>query len=245
MYISAKDWQAFVKKLSAVNSKAADDIRTYIAKNGIDDVYTLLRYCYQTANYYGTAAASLAALMYDSIAELEGVRLPDAELADGPNFGEVAKAVNGTLKTSQNPDEIAGSVARLVKRCGQDTMLYNAQRDGAEFAWIPSGDTCAFCIMLASNGWQHISKAKLKEGHAEHIHSNCDCTYMVRHTSTLNVRGYDPDEYLKIYKSADGDNWKEKVNAMRREHYAQNADEINAQKREAYAKMHPRTEDSE
>ena len=58
---------------------------------------------------------------------------------------------------------------------------------------------------------------------------------MVRHTKELNVRGYDPDKYLKQYNAADGDTWREKLNAMRREHYAENTEEINAQKREAYA----------
>lgn len=235
MFISSKDWNMFVKRLSLINRKAADDIRTYIEKNGLEDIRALIGHCYEVANYYGTASASLAALMYDTIAELEGVTLPEAEMAAGPGYGAVAKAVNGTLKTSTNPDEIAGSVARLVKMTGQDTMLYNALRDGAEFAWIPAGDTCAFCIMLASRGWQDISKEALKNGHAEHIHSNCDCTYMVRHTRELNVRGYDPAKYLKQYNAADGDTWREKLNAMRREHYEENADEINAQKREAYA----------
>lgn len=243
MRISTKDWLAFVGKLSQINQAAADEIRSYVAKNGFADTQALISYCYHVADYYGTASASLSALMYDTIAELEGVALPAAELAASPTYGDVAKAVNGTLKTSQNPDEIAGSVSRLVKMAGQDTMLFNAQRDGAEFAWIPSGDTCAFCIMLASRGWQNISKATLRNGHADHIHSNCDCTYMVRHSSDFDVRGYDPDKYLREYNDADGSNWKDKLNAMRRDRYAENADEINAQKREAYAlRMHPKTE---
>lgn len=28
-------------------------------------------------------------------------------------------------------------------------MLKNALRDGAEFAWVSNGDTCAFCMTLA------------------------------------------------------------------------------------------------
>lgn len=243
MYISAKDWQTFVRKLSKINQSAADKVREYVAKNGFGDTGALISYCYQVADYYGTASASLSALMYDTVTELEGAFYPPAELAAGPSYGDVAKAVNGTLKVSQNPDEISGAVARLVKRTGQDTLLNNAMRDSAEFAWIPAGDTCAFCIMLASRGWQYISKDALKNGHAEHIHSNCDCTYMVRHSSDFNVSGYDPDKYLREYNDADGSNWKDKLNAMRRERYAENADEINAQKREAYAlRMHPKTE---
>ena len=113
-------------------------------------------------------------------------------------------------------------------------MIHNALRDGAEFAWIPSGDTCPFCLMLASNGWRRASKKAIKKGHAEHIHSNCDCQYCVRFSSDTTVAGYDPDKYLSMYDSYEG-SWNDKVNAMRREQYALNKDKINAQKRAAYA----------
>lgn len=246
MYISTKDWAAFVRKLSQLNQSAADAVSEYVVKNGFGDTNALIGYCYKVADYYGTASSSLAALMYDTVTELEGAFYPAAEIAERISYGDVAKAVNGTLKTSQNPNEIGGAVARLVKRSGQDTLLNNAMRDGAEFAWIPNGDTCPFCIMLAGNGWQRMSKKAIRGGHADHIHSNCDCTYMIRHTQDFNVRGYDPDKYRTMYDEADGGNWCQKVNSMRRENYAENADVINAQKREAYAlRMHPRTHETE
>lgn len=243
MYISTKDWMAFVRKLSKLNQSAADAVSAYVTKNGFADTARLIEYCYGVANKYGTASSSLAALMYDTVSELEGAFYPVAEIADVISYGDVAKAVRGTLKSSQNPEEIGGAVARLVKRAGQDTLLNNAIRDGAQFAWIPSGDSCAFCAMIASNGWQYASKDALNGGHADHIHANCDCTYMIRHSPKTNVRGYDPSKYKAMYDDADGYGWRQKVNAMRRENYAKNADEINAQKREAYAqRMHPRTE---
>ena len=95
---------------------------------------------------------------------------------------------------------------------------------------MPHGDTCPFCITLASRGWQKASKKALEGGHAEHIHANCDCEYAVRFDSRTTVAGYDPDKYLRQYANAGGD-----INAMRREQYAANKDAINAQKRAAYA----------
>ncbi len=53
------------------------------------------------------------------------------------------------------------------------------------------------------------------------------------HSST--IAGYDPDKYLAMYKGAKGNSSQAKLNALRREHYAKNRDEINAQKRAAYA----------
>lgn len=236
MQISSKDWNNYINRLSKVNSEAARLIREYIEQNGLDDIQALINYSYKVAAKYGNASASLTAMMYDVVADLEGMVLEPAELASIPKYGEVAKAIQGTLKTSQNPEEIAGSVSRLVKRTGQDTILKNAERDRAQFAWIPAGDTCAFCITLASRGWQYMSKRALKDGHAEHIHSNCDCTYMIRHSKDFNVAGYDPDKYKAQYDSAEGNTPNEKINSMRRKYYAENKAEILDQKASAYEK---------
>ena len=43
-----------------------------------------------------------------------------------------------------------------------------------------------------------------------------------------------------MYENAEGSTPKDKINAMRREFYAENSDEINAQKRDAYEKRKER-----
>lgn len=235
MTISNKSWLDFVERLSKINQSAADAMMNYINVNGFYDRKALINYAFQVVQTYGNASATMAAMMYDTIVELEGLVYPAAELSYLPDYGDVAKTVNGVLKTSSNEDELAGAIYRLVKMVGQDTLLYNANRDRAQFAWIPSGDTCAFCIMLASRGWQNMSKNALKNGHAEHIHSNCDCTYMIRHTSDLNIQGYDPEEYRKMYDANPGTP-KEKINAMRRQFYQENRIDILEQKKSAYEK---------
>lgn len=166
--------------------------------------------------------------MYDALAEAEGMLLPAAEPAATASYGEVARMVHATK--DQNPENLPSGVSRLVKRAGADTTLHNAVRDGAQWAWVPHGDTCPFCITLASRGWQTASQKMLKNGHAEHIHSNCDCEFAVRFHSGTNVEGYDPEKYLKQYRDTGSD-----VNAMRRIDYAARKDAINAQKRAAYA----------
>lgn len=209
-------------------------MRGWIKDNGFSDTQGLIDYAYAVATKYGEASGALAAAMYDAIVDLEKAFYPSAEPAATPSYGEVAKTVNGVLKYSQNPNSLANSVGRLVKRTGADTMLQNAERDGAQFAWVPHGDTCAFCITLASRGWQKVSAKSFKNGHAEHIHTNCDCTYAVRHDSSFNVEGYDPEHYLEMYQNAEGSTPTEKVNALRRAQYEQNKDKIRAQKREEY-----------
>jgi len=235
MTISRKSWERYILTLRDINTAAAEKLVKYLTTHNVvgignpsemvlDDatLKEFMDYAYAIVNEYGEAAGSLAAEMYDLTAELEGVLLPPAELAPLANYGDVAKAIQGTIKTSQNFEEIASAATRWVKMAAADTTLHNAKRDGAQFAWIPAGETCAFCLTLASRGWQYMSKDALKGGHAEHIHSNCDCQYTVRHNQNLNIAGYDPDAYLSMYQHAEGSTPQEKINSMRREAYARN-----------------------
>jgi hypothetical protein len=232
-------WVKYVNRLSAIDKAAGDKMRQLFEMGGFPQDYKaskqILDYANSLVMVYGEASAALAAEMYDAISALENVTVPPAVPAEVPSYGEVAKAVNGTMK-SGNIEIVAGAIERLVKLPSADTMLQNAKRDGAEWAWIPNGDTCMFCLTLASRGWQPASKAILDGGHAEHIHAHCDCNFMIRHDSSTTVQGYDHEKYLEMYKEAPGNSSKDKINAMRREAYAENKEIINAQKRSAYAK---------
>jgi hypothetical protein len=214
--------------MSQISQKAADLMQSWVQKNGLENDKALLEYAYALSQHYGQAIGALSCQMYEATAAAQGVIVPTAEVADLPDYGEVAKAIKGTKR--QSPNNIPGTLARLVKQVGADTTLKNAERDGAQFAWVPHGDTCAFCITLASRGWQYRSKKALRNGHAEHIHAHCDCEYAVRFDGKSTVAGYDPDKYLEEYYDANGD-----INEMRRKRYAQNKDVINARKRELYA----------
>lgn len=222
MKVSKADWDKYILKLETLNETAAQKIKSYIERHGIDDTDALIDYAYAIVNKYGEGAAALAAQMYDEMAALEKKAVKPAEVAEVASYGDVAKSVNGVLKTSENPEEIAGAASRWVKMAGADTTLQNALRDGAEFAWVPEGEeTCAFCIMLASNGWQRMSKRALKNGHAEHIHSNCNCQFAIRFNEFDGVAGYNPDAYKRIYANAEGRTVKDKLNFIRREQYAE------------------------
>ena len=228
MQISAKTWNEYITRLSRLNQKAGQLMRTYIDAHGTADTDALIAYAHALVTKYGEGSAELACQMYEALAEAQGVYVPAAEPAATASYGEVARMVSATK--DQNPANLPNGISRLVKRAGADTTLKNAIRDGAEWAWVPHGDTCPFCITLASNGWQKASQKLLKGGHAEHIHANCDCEFAVRFRSGTTVAGYDPDKYYRQYREAGGD-----INKMRRIDYAARKDAINAQKRAAYA----------
>ena len=228
MQITTRTWNNYIARLSRLNEAAGQKMREYIRLHGTENTEQLISYAYAVITRYGEGSAELACQMYDALAEAEGMLLPAAEPAATASYGEIARMVHATK--DQNPENLPSGVSRLVKRAGADTTLHNAVRDGAQWAWVPHGDTCPFCITLASRGWQTASQKMLKGGHAEHIHSNCDCEFAVRFHSGTSVAGYDPEKYLKQYRDAGSD-----VNAMRRIDYAARKDAINARKRAAYA----------
>lgn len=227
MQITARAWNEYITRLSRLNQKAGQLMREYMDGHPEADTDALIRYAYALVTKYGEGSAELACQMYDALAEAQGITLPAAEPAPTATYGEVTGMVKAT---QDSPANLQSGVSRMVKQAGADTTVHNAIRDGAEWAWVPHGDACPFCRMLASNGWQKASQKLLKKGHAQHIHSNCDCEFAVRFSREFDVSGYDPEKYLRQYRAAGSD-----VNAMRRIDYAARKDAINAQKRAAYA----------
>lgn len=239
MTVPAKEWGKFIEQLSRISGQAVTDLLRFVNVNGglkVIPRQTLIDYAYLVATKYGEASSALAAAWYDALAEATGKYVQAAEVAPTATYAEAARTVNGVLKQSMNEEVLGGAMERMVKLPGVDTTVRNAIRDGAEVAWIPMGDTCAFCLTLASRGWQRASKKLVQNGHAEHVHANCDCTYAVRFDENTQVAGYNPQRYRQMYDDADGRTPDEKINALRRQFYAENREEIRAQQNSAYEK---------
>lgn len=228
--ITKDNWRKYIDKLSAIDERAADLMRKYINENGLEDEAALINYAYALVSKYGDTSATLSCEMYDYMAEMMGADVPEAIPAATATYKEVA---SGTMWAKyHSPSQIPTIVSRQVRQAGADTMIQNAKRDNAEWAWVPQGDTCAFCITLASRGWQKASETVLKGNHAEHIHQNCNCTFAIAFKPADRKRYdyiYDPDRYKQIYDESGGD-----INAMRRKIYEVNKDKINAQRRDVY-----------
>ena len=234
--ISEKAWKEYISTLSKINKKATDMITEYINKHGMNDRKALIDYAFAVVTKYSEASGALAATWCEQIADVEGRKYLSALVADTPEYSDVAKTINGILKTSDNTERISSAAASLVKRTAADTTLQNASHFGAEYAWIPMGDTCAYCMELASLGWQKASKKMMDGHHAEHIHPNCDCQFAIRFNNKTRYKSYDSDRYKKMFDEAEGETMDEKRNYIRRMQY-QNPevrDRINEQKRELY-----------
>lgn len=69
---------------------------------------------------------------------------------------------------------------------------------GVRYARVPmGGDTCEFCMMLASRGAVYASSAAA--GEMEHYHANCHCK-VVPAWGLSEIEGYNPNEYYDRWK---------------------------------------------
>ena len=247
--LSRKAWNAYIARLRKQRKKAYDDAWTLL--DGVDNHETrrVVASATRTATRNGAAAAAIACTFYETVAKASGVDIPRAKPVIDVNVGNIAAAVKQGARALALGDAegfantVASAVAAEVKRCASSTMKGNAERDGAEFAWVPQGDeTCAFCMTLASNGWTRAKKSTAEGDHADHIHNNCDCEFAIRFSKSDNVDGYDPSYYNRLYNEAPGATSKDKINSLRRDLYAERRDKINAQHRERYAALHPKDE---
>ena len=84
-----------------------------------------------------------------------------------------------------------------------------------------------------------FTSESVTEGHPDKV---CDqisdavLTECLKHDENSRVAGYDPDKYREMYDNAEGRKSKDKINAMRREFYAENREKILEQKADAYEK---------
>lgn len=238
MKISSKTWSQYMMDLKTISNTAATKFAMYIMRHDPkteEEIEAAIEYAYALAMKYGEGASEMACQMYDAVAEASGKTIPPAVPAKTSSYGAIKRTVRRAMEKTQNPKVIGDSIGCEVKRVSLETIKQNAARDGAEFAWIPSGDSCSFCLALAANGWQKISKKTLKAGHKDHIHANCDCTYAVRFDENTEVEGYDPDALRAQWDAAEGNTSQEKIRFLDRKNYAANREAIRARKNSEYA----------
>lgn len=181
---------------------------------------------------YTDMAAVVAAEFYDGVREVSVGERIDALADSGREPIATEKAVRGIMQ-----DIVEGKAAEVVirklvdradyeiKKSAGECVYRNGKRDPLKpkYARVPSGgETCRFCIMLASRGFVYRTEEAAGEGN--HYHANCDCRIVPGFDGETFVPGYDPD---KLY-----DQWKhpekypelqEARNSRRSELYAERA----------------------
>lgn len=146
---------------------------------------------------YTDLSAARAAESYDAMRAAQAVGGTYAAIADsrrrpGATQGALY-AITKTLEQTQSVDrfraEVLDRVDTEVRRAANRCVAYNAGRDPKKprYARVPVGETCGFCLMLSSFGYQYTS-----EDAASHAHRHCNCR-VVPSFGDAEVDGYDPD----------------------------------------------------
>lgn len=116
--------------------------------------------------------------------------LPDivARYFAGPSPDELIRRAVGDMAADQ------------TRRMANRTMTRNAERDGYGWARVPVGDTCGWCLMLASRGFAYGSE-RSAGGEGNKYHDGCNCE-VIPGFPGIEVEGYDPDALYDVYDAA-------------------------------------------
>jgi len=113
----------------------------------------------------------------------------------------------GELMKGEDPEKalksLNGVLDRLVKKLGRESIVRAADSDPKKPRWarIPHGQTCAWCLMLASRGWVYLDAQSA--GAARQWHADCDCQIVPAWgKKTPKIAGYDPDALHAQYEAA-------------------------------------------
>lgn len=179
---------------------------------------------------YGNVAAALALEWYDQLRiEDPGgyiAAIPPTAPVVAEQIEEKVRFLASQLWTP-DPAAILSSLSlasdKYVKQYGRATITWNADREGATWARVPTGaKTCSWCLILASRDAVYVSEASatLRED-GEKYHGECDCQAVPLRAGEKYPDGYLPDDYYDMYMiardSAGSGDMKEIAAAMRRE----------------------------
>lgn len=153
--------------------------------------------------YCDAFAAGMAAEFYKGCRAAQGVRGAYSAVADSRRDPQaLAGAVRAMVQYAADGDtdryrrECLSRIDADVRRSANSCVAYNARRDPKKpkYARVPSGgETCGFCLMLASFGFHYTT-----EEAAGHAHDGCDCR-VVPNFGKASVKGYDADGMYARY----------------------------------------------
>ena len=148
----------------------------------------LLEFVPLLVSEYGAVAETLALDYYDELRAASGaagVFRATAGATGIPTSAVEAKVryLAGQLWTPDPASMLGGLLTatdKYVKQPGRDAIAFNAKREGARWARVPTGaKTCSWCLVLASRDAVYLSKQSAGDrrgtGKGDAFHGDCDC----------------------------------------------------------------------
>lgn len=171
----------------------------------VDEVREL---AYSIGRKYKLLSSEIGAQWYDWCAQLAGVDVEPAEIVEVDDTalkGEIDRLLDSDNWALVVDSWMQDMVSQTARQTGHSALWRDYQRGmaGARWARVPVGETCAWCLMLASQGaWYHSEETALG-AEPDHYHSNCDCI-AVFYADADDIAGYDDLlRYKEMYYEAD------------------------------------------
>ena len=165
---------------------------------------------------YGNMTQEIGAQWYEESAEKAGVNVPRAQInrIDTDKYAPriedlIADWELGELTDEQLEEMLDELVSESLINESRDVVMNNMRANevadwrlsGSQartrYARVPIGETCAWCIMLASLGPWYLSYETAGGYDPDHFHDHCDCE-VVASTDMEDIDGY--AETLEAYR---------------------------------------------
>lgn len=161
------------------------------------------------AEKYGILGSELGAQWYDLCSRLANIDADPAELQ--PVDAEATRRrAQWHLEHNTGAQQAVGNfLESIIQDSIRSTGSANLWRDytrglvSGRWARVPIGDTCAWCIMLASQGAWYVSEESALGKEAGHYHDSCDCV-AVYHADPDSIPNYSNlMQYKQMYYDAE------------------------------------------
>ena len=203
--------QSFGNVTAQLKEAAIDEFMEYVYDGMTID--ELIDAATNVAVKFSYLSCELGAQWYDLCSELAGLDVEPAELPE-VDADSVARRARGVADSAGDSPTIAGDafnsflqniVQDSIRTTGYDNLWRDYERGmaGGRWARVPVGDTCAWCMMLASQGAWYLSEETALGKEADHYHSDCNCI-AVYHADPDSIKNY-PQllEYKQKYYDAE------------------------------------------
>lgn len=206
--ISTEDFESYRRALDTnadlIQAAILDLGRSLVGLSGDELLNVLSSAYYSLVNEYGSYAAAVAVEFYEQQRATSNLKPYEAEQFSPDNHGLLYYDAQQALQLGMEIDsvltELAGKSQQRVMEYADETLIQNASRDPAKPKWalVPSTGACAWCRMMASNGFMYSSKVSANRAR----HPHCLCTPVIDFGTDAGVDGYDPDALYDEYKAA-------------------------------------------
>lgn len=206
-YAQIRSFNAVADQLKeAATDEFMDDFEDGMTRDEVVELATRI------AQKYSYLGCELGAQWYDLCSEMAGLDVDPAYLpeVDVDELEGKAQAAFGRAQGSTLIGEVfnyylQNQIERSIRMTGDANLWRDYERGtaGGRWARVPVGDTCAWCLMLASQGAWYLSEDTANGIDPGHYHDGCDCV-AVYHADPDSISGYTKlQKYKGMYYDAE------------------------------------------